>query len=379
MTRRRGLVGLVAVALLLLFLAIKLVPGNNGTKIAGGFSDAPFGPFAGYMWIGSVQSVGASFTVPRIASVSPLGVAGTWIGVQGQGPPTRFIQIGVIESRFSRPRKQGTVDEDFAFWTDTARHYNAKLLFPVSPGDTLSASLTLTSNRWTLAIADEASRERARFSIGDEAAARFNQAEWTQEDPGSENNHAQYPQIAPPVFRHLTVNSTEPSPSYPALYSAWMSVNNGNLAPTALHNDSFTLHRAPAVSAAGTQYLRLSAPAVAAFEKFETERSSWTPKTPYGRMASASSQLVEATRKANRALLAARWSRQISGLFHSLANTTTVFLERTRPPVLLNAATFADWNSRLTEASERAARAGRELRLALGLPGLGFAAPAEHR
>jgi hypothetical protein len=45
-----------------------------------------------------------------------------------------------------------------------------------------------------------------------------------------------------------------------------MSVNHGNLAPTALHNDSFTLQRAPAVSAAGTQYLRLSAAARAAFE-----------------------------------------------------------------------------------------------------------------
>jgi hypothetical protein len=166
MTHRRGLVGFGVVALLLLFLAVKLVPGNNGAKIAGGFSDAPFGPFAGYAWIGRVHSVGASFTVPRIASGSAVGEAGTWIGVQGQGPPTRFIQIGVIESRFSPPHKQGTVDEYFAFWTDTARHYKAKLLFAVSPGDSLSASLMLATNRWTLAITDDASRNRARFSIG---------------------------------------------------------------------------------------------------------------------------------------------------------------------------------------------------------------------
>jgi hypothetical protein len=42
----------------------------------------------------------------------------------------------------------------------------------------------------------------------------------------------------------------------------------------------------------------------------------------------------------------------------------------------LTAATFADWNSRLTEALERAAPAGAKLRLALGLPGFG---PEYHR
>jgi hypothetical protein len=105
MTRRRY-VGLGLLVLVLAFLAIKLASPSSDPKIAGGFSDAPFGPFAGYAWIGSVHSVGASFTVPRIAGGSALSAAGTWIGVQGAGPPDRFVQIGATENRFWSPQKQ---------------------------------------------------------------------------------------------------------------------------------------------------------------------------------------------------------------------------------------------------------------------------------
>jgi hypothetical protein len=61
MTHRRALVGCGALALLVLFVVIKLAPGRgggDGTRITGGCSDAPVGPFAGYTWSGNVQSVG---------------------------------------------------------------------------------------------------------------------------------------------------------------------------------------------------------------------------------------------------------------------------------------------------------------------------------
>src|ERR1700678_1896740 len=142
MTRHRRLVRfgavVVVMVVLLVFLTIRLVPASSGGKIAGGFSDAPFGPFAGYVWIGGVHSIGASFTVPRIAGGSALSDASTWIGVQGQGPPTRFVQIGAVESRFWFPRKQKTANVYYTFWSDTTQHYKAQLLFGVSPGDTLS-------------------------------------------------------------------------------------------------------------------------------------------------------------------------------------------------------------------------------------------------
>lgn len=113
----------------------------------------------------------------------------------------------------------------------------------------------------------------AESKTAEEAEAPFNQVEWAQENPVSENHHVLYPQIEPTVFHRLIVNSARPSPA--VLYSQWMSVNHSNLAPTTLHADSFTLGRAPAVSAAGAQYLRLFAAAGAAFDKFQTERTSW--------------------------------------------------------------------------------------------------------
>jgi peptidase A4-like protein len=369
MTRRRLLAALGAVAILLLFLVVKLVPARSGPEIAGGFSDAPFGPFVGYAWIGGVHSVGASFTVPRIASGSPRGEASTWIGVQGQGPPARFVQIGDLESRFWSSQRQETVDGYGTFWSDTAHNFEPQPLFTVRAGDMLSASLTLVKGRWTLAITDDTSGKHARFSIGDEADAPFNQAEWTQEDPGLEHDHARYPQLAAPVFQELTVNSTKPSRA--ALLSQWMSVNHINLAPTVPRDDSFTLERAPAISAAAAQYLRLSAAAVAAGERFETERTNWNVKTRYEQIATASSHLITAIQNGMRPLLAARWPKQIQSLLRSSGHLSSAIAEDARPPTLLTPSSFTAWNAKLTEASERAGPTGAKLRLALGLPAFG--------
>jgi hypothetical protein len=374
MTRRRLLVGFGVVAVLFVFLTIKLVPASSGPEVAGGFSDAPFGPFAGYVWIGSVHSIGASFTVPRIASGSPLSEASSWIGVQGAGPPARFVQIGEIESRLWSRQKQKTADVYATFWSDTAHHFKPQSLFGVSPGDTLSAALTLAHKHWMLAITDDTSRNKARFSIDDEADAPFNQAEWLQEDPGRENDHARYPQMAPPVFQDLTVDAAKPSRAI--LLSQWMSVNDRDLAPTTLHDGSFTLGQAPAASAGAAQYLRLFAVAGAAFDKFETERPSWTVKAAYQQIATASSQFITATHSGIRSLVAARWSKQIRRLVRSFAHMTNILLEHARPPTLLTASSFAAWNSKLTEASDRAVPAAAKLRLALGLPAFG---PVYHR
>jgi len=373
---RRRLAVIVAAALLAVFVAVKLQPSKDA-GIPQGYSDAPFGAFVGYSWIGDVRAVGGSFTVPPIASGSRSGLAGTWIGVQGQGPPSRFVQIGVIESRFPSRRLHRLVNGYVTFWSDTARRYAAQAMFLVRAGDTISASLTLSNGVWSLAIVDRTRYRSAHVSVADEGRASFNQADWTQEDPGTSNNHEQYPQVAAPVFEHITVNATPLTASDPSLYSQWMSVNHHNLAPTALHDASFTLQRAPVLSTAAEQYERLSSPAAIAFEKFEDERTHWTPKTPYRTILDASSTLVQATRARALAVLAAKWPVPIRELLRSSNHATTTFLEDIRPPAILTPATFARWNSILTEASERAARAGRQLRATLGLPTGGSAGNSE--
>ncbi|HTY96060.1 MAG TPA: hypothetical protein VMB91_03400, partial [Solirubrobacteraceae bacterium] len=204
--------------------------------------------------------------------------------------------------------------------------------------------------------------------------APFNQAEWAQEDPGSENDHVIYPRLTAPVFRDLAVNSAMPLGT--AVYSQWMSVNEGDFAPTPLHVDSFTLRQAPVATAAGAQYLRLAARAGAAFEQFETERSEWTPRTPYRQMVAASSRFTSATRGGVRSLEEARWPKRIRRLLRSFDEVAGTLVQRAVPPTDLTSSSLAAWNSRFTEAAERGAAVAAKLRLALGLPGAG---PSYHR
>src|SRR5581483_11142760 len=62
-------------------------------------SSFPYGPFAGYLWLGPVYSVRAQWNVPRVLPGSPISRAATWIGAQGDGSPGPFIQVGVTEER----------------------------------------------------------------------------------------------------------------------------------------------------------------------------------------------------------------------------------------------------------------------------------------
>lgn len=365
--RRIRTVGPVFVVVVLAFLTVKLVSPQSGAKPAGGFSDRPFGAFAGYVWIGPVTSVSATFTVPRVVSGSPLGGAATWIGVQGLGPPGRFVQTGVNEGRLES-RSGKVVAFYYAFWSDTGHHFKAQPLFPANAGDSFSAALTLAHKNWLLTLTDNSSGRKARFSIGSETEAPFNQAEWLQEDPGNENNHVQYPQLTAPTFRHLTVNTMEPPPGSPDIFSQWMSANYGTLGTTSLHDGSFTLKREPPVGTFAEQYLRLTEAARVAWHSFGREWSNWTAKTPYTRIANATSQFIDATREADRALLAAHWPRGIQQLVRASAQARAVLVAKAQPPAAITPATFARWNSDLTEASVRAARVARPLQLALGLP-----------
>lgn len=351
------------VGLVLVFVAVKLVDPGSASR-----SDRPFGPFVGYAWLGSVTSVGASFTVPRVAHGSGPGLAATWIGVQGQGPPQRFVQIGVIEARVPLAHKRAPVGGYFTFWSDAGHHFKETPLFRVHAGDDLSAHLTHAHKRWTLAIIDTTTGAKANFTIANEPEATYNEAEWTQEDPGGAAHPAPYPQLTAPDFRHLEVNSKAPSTA--DLFSAWMSVSDTIFAPTAMHDDSFTLKRAPTLSAGAAQYLRLIGADAATFNKFETERKGWTPKTPYKQIVAACSELIAVSRNASRSLLTARWPKQIRSLIHASTRGSNAVIELLRSPALLTPATFDKWNSELTQAVERSARPGLKLRAARGLPGL---------
>ena len=194
-------------------------------------------------------------------------------------------------------------------------------------------------------------------------------AGWLQEDPGAENDHVEYPRLTAPTFRHVTVNAVEPPPGSPNLFSQWMSANYGTLGTTSLHADSFTLKREPPVGALAAKYLRLSEGARVSASSFSREFSSWSAKTPYALIESATSRYIEATREADRVLLAAGWPQEIQALVRASVQAKAGLVANARPPAAMTSATFTHWSSALTEASQRARRAGRPLLLALGLPG----------
>jgi hypothetical protein len=366
--RRIRTVGPVVAVVVLAFVTVKIVGPHTDVEPAAGFSDHPFGAFAGYVWVGPVTSVSATFTVPRVASGSPLGLAATWIGAQWLGAPSRFLQIGVNEGRLQASNGKVAVGY-YAFWSDVRHHFKAQPLFPAHAGDSFSAALTLAHKHWLLALTDNTSGRKARFSIGAETQAPFDLAEWLQEDPGAENDHVEYPRLTAPTFHHLTVNAVAPPPGSPNLFSQWMSANDGTLGTTSLHADSFTLKREPPVGALAARYLRLTEGARIAANTFSREFSSWTAKTPSALIENATSRYVKATAEVDHVLLAARWPPAIRVLVRASVRAKTGLVAAARPPAAMTSATFAHWSSALSEASERARRAGRPLLLALGLPG----------
>ena len=127
-----------------------------------------FGRMAGYVWSGRLSSVGASWSVPRMAPGFGEAHASTWIGAQATGVAKRapFIQVGTTEDRGPDSRPVYA-----AFWTDTRRGYHPQILFHLHPGDVVSCGLTMVAGRWSVLILDRTSGQKALFQTREEGDA----------------------------------------------------------------------------------------------------------------------------------------------------------------------------------------------------------------
>jgi Peptidase A4 family len=336
-----GLSALAAVAVA--FLVLFGVVSHEAT------SSASFGPMAGYVWRGHVTSLRGSWTVPRILSNST-GSASTWIGVQAPGTPRPFIQIGSTEAEGFHPGDAPEAHYD-AFWSDVRQGSHPHTLFRVNPGDDLSASLMLAHKRWTLAIVDTSSGAVARFSGSADTGAPFEEAEWTQEDVANgAGKPLPYPQLTAVGFHRLAVDSATPSSAH--LSAEWMSVNGKSVAPSPLHHGSFTLQPAPALTAAGKQYLRIIGPEDAADDAFYAQFARWTATTPYSQIASASSKFAAGLSATIQATARARWPASAQGPVRVLIDDMRVLLDRLRTARSRSAASVAAWRAALTRETE---------------------------
>jgi hypothetical protein len=343
--------------LLAAFLALAAILG--GVALAGALGGSAetkwsFGTQAGYIWMGRVGSVSASWVVPRILDTSPCGVAATWIAAQGPGhAPSPGIQIGTSAACISNSRGKPKLLYG-AFWSDAKQHGRARWLLPVNAGDLVSASLRLTNHQWALAIVDRSSGDTVHFSTLDEADASFSWAEWKQEDAlnGNKGRSFPYPRLSTVRFSSLLVNSTAPSSR--DLVPTWMTIDGRDFAPTRLAGDSFGL--APThLTRLGEQYARIAAPYDAADRTFLAELSHWTLKTPRAQIVSARSSFVAALRASIDAFASEQWPRQLRATLAADIRTTRAQLAATLAPLPTSAAGLADWSLAWTRQEERIA------------------------
>jgi hypothetical protein len=182
--------------------------GSGGSPTPAPVYIAPATGFAGYHWFGDVHQISAQWQVPAIAAASSVGHASTWIGAQGDGQNSPFIQVGVTEDKF------GPGDSVYeVFWSDTAVSFHPQSLGPVAAGDLLSVAMTRENQGWSLVVHDETSGIPMTTTIRYGAGDSFTSAEWIQEDPTASAEAAvdlPYPQTTTVSFQKVVVNGEPP-------------------------------------------------------------------------------------------------------------------------------------------------------------------------
>jgi hypothetical protein len=275
-----------------------------------------FGPFAGYVWNGSVSSVSASWTEPRIEHAQgKIAVAATWIGAESAAIDPPFIQVGVNEIHAYIPRLHAAANGYVAFWSDSAHHFRPVKLFLVQPHDLLVARLTLRHHEWAVAITDKTSGVQAAFLTRQEAQTTFNEALWTQEDvsSGDPPQPLPYPQLSEVHFQHVAVNSAPPTQD--GLRHSWMSLGKKALEPAPLSAGSFTLQlRLPNVTREGARFLRIADRLDLAAAAFQLQTAGWSAETPHSTIVAEGAAMAKAARRALQALDSAAWPHVSDGI-----------------------------------------------------------------
>lgn len=245
------IIGAVATSVLLLGASLQL---NTSQYSVTTFDKSPMFAipitgFGGYNWAGDVKQISATWRFPAIASDSPDGSASTWIGAQG-GETSEFIQIGVVENRWSQ---RSTVYQ--AFWSDAAVNFSRQILFSANAGDLISRSMKKNNDAWNIQLVDHSKKVSVTKMITFRAGSSFIHAEWIQEDPTLGTIVARdvpYPDISNVRFLKLRVN--ESTPQLDLADELVLMASNGNIrVPTSVHSDSFTFD---SPTGAALQYLR---------------------------------------------------------------------------------------------------------------------------
>jgi hypothetical protein len=273
------------------------------------------GTFAGALFTGRVQSVDGQWQVPGVRPGSQAGRAATWIGAQAPGAP--FIQIGTREELEGSGARGTPLYE--AFWADTVRGLHPLSLFPVRPGDTVAAHMSLARGRWTLSIEDTRSGRHRSVSTTEEGSGDFELALWLQEDPTvTATGHAfPYPDLSPTHISALAVNGRPPAPA--SLRTTWMALPHAYLGPSAPAGNAFSV-LPQRLAAVGRSYLAITEPADAQLMRFYAVSATWRQGVSQKVVHAAIGRLIRALGTYVNRLRAAAWPADVSGRIDRLAD-----------------------------------------------------------
>jgi hypothetical protein len=262
--------GAIAIAVLTLIVLTQLNASHRAAKIAapGAQIVVPFTGFGGYNWTGTVRTIAAQWSVPKIASGSTLGGAATWIGVQNS-VNNQFVQVGIDENDFGN----GPVQYQ-AFWSDLQVGFSPKPFGEVYPGDVIAVSMSRSTKGWSLQFADLTRKLKGKAFVALPPSVPFTQGEWVQEDPTDSTNTSQdipYPTIGAVAFHDLKVNGG--TPSLKISDGEVLIASNGAISvPTPVVNDSFAL---TAPTGVAREYLDDEQHFDAALNQFDVQLAAW--------------------------------------------------------------------------------------------------------
>lgn len=334
--------------------------GGNSPGRAGALTS--FGHMAGYVWVGDVRAVTALWSVPRMAGAGEAH-ASTWIGAQAPGPPRHspFIQVGVLEDR-----APGGSPAYAAFWTDTIRGFHPRILFHVAPGDAVSTALNLRAGRWRLSIMDTTSGRTSSFLTSEEGRADFNLAEWLQENPSDTNGRTtRYPVLSKVSMHALSVNGQ--GPDYGAMFAQWMTLPGGDLAPTALADDAFSITRG-AVTAAATRYLEIAHAQNVSARRVDTETARFTAHTPASEIQRVSAEAATMQRRYVKGLQRAVWPAAARAPINVLVRAVRVQIGMFVAAAQHAPSSLAAWRQQFAGLSPTLLKLAHQVRRALRLP-----------
>src|SRR6185312_14939849 len=126
---------------------------------------------------GRYTEVSGTWTIPTYSAMSSAGVSATWVGIGGVNSRD-LIQAGTQE------QASGTGQTEYSAWIETLPQASHNVPLRVSPGDSVSVSITEQStNNWLIEFNNATTGQTYQQKL--QYASSHSSAEWIEEAPSA--------------------------------------------------------------------------------------------------------------------------------------------------------------------------------------------------